>query len=336
MGRIDEAMRRAAEEAVPGDLNERATSARPGIDDVETLAREAFPIEMDERRRVLRPVGVPSPNRPAAVASPVQPGPAPRPAVPDAPPAATSALNVPADRAIRFEQIDSSLVGKIVIDDEIAPASREQYRRLAATLHQAQAVQGLKVVMVTSALMGEGKTLTASNLALTLSESYKKRVLLIDGDLRRPGLHTLFKIDASPGLSEGLTAAGDQRLAVRQVSPQLGILTAGQPSSDPMAGLTSPRMRQVIEEARDAFDWVIIDTPPVALLPDANLLASMADGAVMVVRAGSTPWDLAQRAVATLGKERVLGVVLNRSTASPNTNYGYYYTAPAPNVTPSP
>jgi capsular exopolysaccharide synthesis family protein len=245
---------------------------------------------------------------------------------------------VPATQLSRFEQLDASLVGKIVIDDEIAPASREQYRRMAATLHHAQASHGLKVVMVTSALMGEGKTLTAANLALTLSESYKKNVLLIDGDLRRPGLHTLFKIDSSPGLSEGLLAGEDQRLAVRQLSPRLGVLTAGQPSSDPIAGLTSPRMKQVIEEARDAFDWVIIDTPPVTLLPDANLLASMADGAIMVVRAGSTPWDLAQRAVLRLGKAHVLGVVLNRSTSpSPDSSYGYYYAAPtATTITPSP
>jgi len=252
-------------------------------------------------------------------------------------PNAGSSLPRARARGGSFERIDSSLTGKVVVDADISPASLEQYRRMAATLHHAQASNGLKVVMVTSAMMGDGKTLTSSNLAMTLSESYKKNVLLIDGDLRRPALHTLFRIDSSPGLSEGLIASEDQRLPVRQVSPRLGVLTAGRPSSDPIASLTSRRMQRVIEEARDAFDWVVIDTPPIALLTDANLLATMADGVVLVVRAGATPWDLAQRAVEALGRERILGVVLNRSSAPANdSGYGYYYAAPSTDLTPSP
>lgn len=347
MSRVDDALRRAAE----SDSEHGSTTPPPskvGLDDIESLSREAFPIEIEEHRRPARPaaapVGVATPA-PAPTAAPA-PGVTPPaaaaaswPAGLDVPRQGVAVVNLPGGQGGRFQRIDSSLVGKIVIDAEIAPASREQYRRMAAALHHAQAAHGLKVVMITSALMGEGKTLTASNLALTLSESYKKNVLLIDGDLRRPAIHTLFRIDASPGLSEGLFAGEDQRLAVRQLSPRLGVLTAGQPSSDPIAGLTSPRMKHVIEEARDAFDWVIIDTPPVALLPDANLLAAMADGAILVVRAGSTPWDLAQRAVQAVGRERVLGVVLNRSvTPSHESSYGYYeyYTAASTEVAPSP
>ena len=85
-----------------------------------------------------------------------------------------------------------------------------------------------------------------------------------------------------------------------------------------MAGLTSERMRRLIDEAREAFDWVIIDTPPVGLLTDANLLASMVDGAVLVVKAGSTPYDLVKRAVDAIGRERLLGVVLNRADEQPH------------------
>jgi len=352
MGRVDDAMRRAAEAAADG--NQAVADATAGLgpaDDIETLSREAFPIEIDEHRRVPRPVSAPAAPAVPPAAVPAAAGPTPAPRHPSAGTASTAqsperepasgpaAINLPVSRGSSFERIDSSLAGKLVIDAEIAPASREQYRRMAATLHHAQASHGLRVVMVTSALMGEGKTLTSSNLALTLSESYKKNVLLIDGDLRRPSLHTLFKIDSSPGLSEGLIAGDDQRLAVRQVSPRLGVLTAGRPSSDPIAGLTSTRMRRVIDEARDAFDWVIIDTPPVALLPDANLLAAMADGAILVIRAGSTSCDLAQRAVQAIGRERILGVVLNRSASSTGeTSYGYYdyYTAPSTELSPSP
>jgi hypothetical protein len=98
-----------------------------------------------------------------------------------------------------FEHVDVRYKGKIVLDTAVSPQSREQYRRLAASLHHAQAVSGIKVVMVTSALVGEGKTLTASNVAMTLSESYKKEVLLVDADFRRPSVHAVFGIPPYPG-----------------------------------------------------------------------------------------------------------------------------------------
>jgi capsular exopolysaccharide synthesis family protein len=229
---------------------------------------------------------------------------------------------------------DRRLVGKLVADRTMLQGCREQYRRLAATLHHAQAATDMKVVMVASALAGEGKTLTAANLALTFSESYKRSVLLIDADLRRPSQHTVFGVPGLPGLSEGLMTPGDRPLAVHEVSDHLTILSAGRPTSDPMAGLTSMRMAQLVEEARRSFDWVILDTPPIGLMSDANLLASMADGAILVVRAGSTPYYLVQRAVEALGQQRLLGTVLNRATSDAQAGnryydyYRYYQTSP--------
>ena len=126
-----------------------------------------------------------------------------------------------------------------------------------------QALNGTKVVMVTSAVVGEGKTLTAANLALTLSQSYQKQVLLIDADLRRPSLQSVFGIRPGPGLTEGLSAGTERPVPVHQVSQRLGILQAGRPTSDPIAALTSDRMRRLIDEARETFDWIILDTPPV-------------------------------------------------------------------------
>ena len=225
---------------------------------------------------------------------------------------------------LSVEGLGDGLARKVVIDQEMMPASREQYRRLAATLHQAQATTGLKVVLVVSAVASEGKTLTAANLALTFSESYRRRVLLIDGDLRRPSLDVLFKIQASPGLNEGLTSPVEQILHLRPITPRLMVLPAGRATADPIAGLTGERMKRLIDEARGAFDWVIIDTPPVGLLPDANLLASMADGALLVVRAESTPYQLVERTVEALGKERLLGVVLNRAEDIEAEYYNYH------------
>ena len=233
----------------------------------------------------------------------------------------------------RFEHVEVPYRGKTILDQEISAQSREQYRRLAATLHHAQATNGTKVLMVTSAAVGEGKTLTSSNLALTLSESYQKRVLLVDADFRRPSVHAVFGIPSHDSLVAGLVS-DNQRVQVCQFSERLSVLPGGQPSSDPIAALTSDRMRQMVDEARESFDWVILDTPPVTLLTDASLVASITDGAVIVVKAGSTSCELVERTVQALGRERIFGIVLNRANENAQTSeyYDYYrYYAPAAN-----
>jgi protein-tyrosine kinase len=208
------------------------------------------------------------------------------------------------------DRIDARLSDKVVVGPMMVE-SIEQYRRLAASLHHAQGARGLKIVMIASAVSSEGKSLTAANLAMTLSESYRRRVLLVDADLRRPSLHRLFRLANLTGLSDGLRAAGTSTLPVTQLSEGLAVLTAGQPDADPMGSLTSDRMRQVLQEASESYDWVLLDTPPVALMPDANLLAAMVGGAVLVIRAGVTPYQFVQRAIEAIGRDRIVGVVLN-------------------------
>jgi protein-tyrosine kinase len=214
---------------------------------------------------------------------------------------------------------------KVVVDAETNPASVEQYRRLAAVLHHAQNERGLRVIMVTSALPGEGKTLTASNLALTLSESYQRRVLLVDADLRRPSVHQLFALPSLSGLSDGLRSVEDRKLTLVEVSSRLTVLPAGRPDPDPMSVLTSSRMQYVLDEAREKFDWVIVDTPPVGLMPDAHLLAAMVDGAVLIIGAGMSPYRTVAKAAEVIGRERILGVVLNRVDDGDMSHDGYYY-----------
>jgi capsular exopolysaccharide synthesis family protein len=220
--------------------------------------------------------------------------------------------------------------GKLVVLPAVSPSAVEQYRRLAASLHHAQFERDTKVLMITSASPGEGKTLTATNLALTLSQSYRRRVLLIDADLRRPSIHQLFQIPNLLGLTEGLKANVDQKLSLIQVSENLTVLPAGRPDPDPMGGLTSDRMRRIIQEAAARFDWVIIDTPPVGFLSDANLLVAMVDVALFVVRAGKSPYRLIQRALDAIGRNRILGVVLNAVDETADvagySYYGYYGT----------
>jgi protein-tyrosine kinase len=210
--------------------------------------------------------------------------------------------------------------------------STEQYRRLAGRLYLAQAEHGTRVVMITSAMPGEGKTLTASNLAVTLAESYKRQVLLIDADLRRPWVHEMFQVPNLSGLNDRLKDEEVRKVPLLRLTDHLSLLTAGRPDRDPMAVLSSERMQRVLQEASARFDWVIIDTPPVALLTDAHLLASLVDAVVLVVQAGQTPLPAINTAIQAVGRDRILGVVLNRAD-SPFVYDAYrYYEAQASNV----
>lgn len=218
---------------------------------------------------------------------------------------------------------------KLVIDPNSRAAAVEQYRRLAAALHHSQRQFGTKVVMVASAISEEGKSLSICNIALTLSHSYRKRVLLIDGDLRHPGLHEIFQLPVTSGLGEALRASTERALPLFDATSGLVVLPAGRPDPDPLGGLASERMGDIVKQAAAEFDWVLIDTPPVGLVPDAKLLATFADAVVLVIRAGRSPCVLVQQAIEAIGAEKIIGVLLNAteavSTKQQNGYYGYGY-----------
>lgn len=221
---------------------------------------------------------------------------------------------------------ENAAEGRLVVAADASPAWVEQYRRLAATLYQTQTETGLKTVMVSSALPREGKTLTVANLALTLSESYAQRVLVIDADLRNPSIHDVFGLSNETGLSEYLRTP-DAQAPIVNVSPTLSVVPGGRANTNPIAGLVSDRMKQLMEFAATGFDWVLLDTPPVGLLPDANLLARLTDAVVFVVAASSSPYPVVQRALSAIGPERVIGIVLNRAAESmlpSSTHYSKY------------
>lgn len=223
----------------------------------------------------------------------------------------------PASRAT-----DPGLRARLVSTSPSA-VSVEQYRRLAAVLHEAQEQSQLKTVMVTSALPGDGKTLTVANLALTLSESYGRRVLVIDADLRLPTLHTVLGIPNGAGLSEALQGGTDP--AFVEISTGLSALTAGRPSPTPLAGLSSNRMRDVLLDCAARFDWVLIDTSPVGVLPDAQVIGRLVGAVLLVIGAGTTPAEIVQHAIAELGgPDSIFGIVLNRVEESRVPQADYY------------
>jgi capsular exopolysaccharide synthesis family protein len=228
-----------------------------------------------------------------------------------------------------FTEFNKKLIERLVVPNGAPHMMIEEYRKLAAALHHAQLAHGTKVIMVTSASPGEGKTLTASNLALTLSQSYQRHVLLIDADLRKPTVHEVFGVDNSTGLIDALREApdkADRHVPLVQVSTRLELLVSGGVTPDPMSLLTSDALRALLKDAAETFDWVIVDTPPAAFLPDCNLMSSAVDAALVVVRAFVTPYPLVQRVIESVGHDKVLGVVLNHAEQSPASGYyGYGY-----------
>jgi capsular exopolysaccharide synthesis family protein len=231
-------------------------------------------------------------------------------------------------RLATLDGFHPGVLHKLVTGPTIPAPGLEQYRALAAELHQAQQERGTRSVMVASAMPGEGKTLTAANLALLLSDSYQRQVLLVDADLRRPALHELFGVENSAGLSDGARAGDGKPVPLVRLRSRLALLPAGPPPADPAGALGSEWMRRVMSEAKTAFDWVVIDSSPAGVLTDAHLVAPMTDAVILVVLCGITPLSSVQRAVQALGRDRIAGVVLNRvGRAAPAERDVYHYYA---------
>jgi capsular exopolysaccharide synthesis family protein len=177
-------------------------------------------------------------------------------------------------------------------------------------LHEAQLDRGLKSLLVTSSAPQEGKTLTVVNLAITLCASYARRVLIVDADLRRPAVAQVLGIEADAGVNDILARPGTS-LPLVDVSPLLSVLPAGRPVSNPLSRLTADRIEPLLTECVARFDWVIVDTPPVGTGADAQLLARFVQGVIFVVRAGAVPYSVVERAVGEVGRECIIGTVLN-------------------------
>lgn len=210
-------------------------------------------------------------------------------------------------------RLDRNLVSLTSPDSEAA----DQYRLLFHRLRRAEMDQGecLRVVAVTSATDGEGKSLTAANLALIAAgERVSERVLLVDADLRRPSLHVFFGVPAAPGLFELARGEVTSAVAVRSLKGcGLCLLTAGAlPGARDVSGaMTGAALERVIGALRQDFDAVYLDVPPLLSCADGAFLAGVSDGALIVVRAFQTSRQMVAQAVETLGKARLLGCVLN-------------------------
>jgi capsular exopolysaccharide synthesis family protein len=175
----------------------------------------------------------------------------------------------------------------------------------------------------------DGKTTIAVNLASVLALDYEEKVLLIDGDLRDPGVHRYFNVNSSPGLADYLSSSssfGIKNYVQETFLSGLRILPAGRPSDLASELLAKEKMKHVMQEIWAEFPGhqIIIDSPPVLSTPDPMVLARQVDGVLMVVRAGKTPRDFLAKALQSLNSTKIMGVVLNGAELGLSSKYYYY------------
>jgi capsular exopolysaccharide synthesis family protein len=211
-----------------------------------------------------------------------------------------------------------------------------QYRALGHRLEREAAGRERRVLAVGSPVSGDGKTMTAINLAATLAQPRTSRVLLIDADLRHPSVLARLGIERpTEGLGE-LIWDPDSRLedAVRRYrDTRLDVLGAGTCRSDPYGLLRSPRLARIFEQARQSYDRVVVDTPPMLPVPDWRLIEELVDGFLLVVTARRTERRMLAEALDALRPEKVVGLVFNRDDGPLNRyyrQYGDYYRSATP------
>lgn len=206
-------------------------------------------------------------------------------------------------------------------------ATAEAYKLLRTNVMFSFAENSCHIVGVTSAVSGEGKSLTACNLAYALSELGKK-VLLVDGDLRLPTVATKLGINQEPGVTNLLVSGGDYHSAIQKgaVDTRLDVLPAGAPSLHPTELLSSEKMKELMEDLSEEYDYIVVDLPPVTVVSDALVISGLLHGVVMVVRNGIVEEKTLADAMRQIEmvKLRVLGFVYNGSSGVSKRNYGYY------------
>ena len=207
----------------------------------------------------------------------------------------------------------------------------DQYRVLRYAVERVCSGNGSRAIAITSPVAGDGKTLTAVNLAATIAKSEQARVLLVDTDLRRPNVaKVLGQHNPQDGWSL-IDSILDRRQTLERTawtldSSNLSVVTTRRPAADTYELLASDRFSELIRGARENYDFIILDSAPVLPAPDCRLLAELIDGFLVVVAAGRTPRRLVEETLLLLGPEKVLGLVFNREVLHQTRYSRYYYT----------
>ncbi|WP_139991067.1 CpsD/CapB family tyrosine-protein kinase [Paenibacillus paridis] len=214
----------------------------------------------------------------------------------------------------------------ITVTNPRSPIS-ESYRALRTNIEFSSIDEQLQVLMVSSAGPGEGKSTTITNLAVTFAQS-EKRVVLIDADLRKPTAHHTFSISNRYGLSSVISQQCSLEEAIQMSDiPNLDVITSGAIPPNPAEMMNSKRMTLIIEKLRQMYDIILIDTPPLLAVTDAQIVATKSDGVILVVDQGKVKREIASKAVKNLESvnAKILGVVLNNVKRKANEEAYYYY-----------
>lgn len=298
----DRALGEAAQPSPPGapagpEARQADTRARPAASSLDT-----------------RPAA-PAPEAPA-VATPAPTSPRPARRRPDVMPART------VEREATLDQVEEHLVSLL----DPTGFDAEQYWPLRHWMEQFHKSPGLSVVAVTSPNVEDGKTTTAINLAGALAHAPDARVLLVEVDFRRPTAARYLGLDGAGG--RGLVdailnpAVGLTDIALRRPPFNLSLAPAGSSAAAPYEILGSPRLGELLEEARGRYDYVVVDSPPLVPVPDCRLIGKWVDGFLVVVSADNTPRKLLEEALNLLDPAKVLGLVFNQDNRP---LAGYYY-----------
>jgi protein-tyrosine kinase len=325
MSRVHDALRRASQDRLaPPPRQSRPERTQPQVEEpVATAPAASAPA---------------APSAVAQVETPNHPPPPPSPPPPRLP-YASLPVQMGSDVEVTREDLEAvihaahkipytpqkdALVVNIMQPRE-APA--EEFRTLRTRLNHLQSSQPLHTLVITSASPAEGKSFTAANLAISQAQLAGKRVLLADFDFRRPTVNSTFQIPGQLGLTDYLTGKAALSDILYQIAEtNLFMLPAGGAVPNPLELLNLAQCRTLIDDLRNHFDWVILDSPPLLFAADGNLLSTMCDGTILVVRIGTTTFDSVTRAMQSLCENNVLGVVVNGARRGElYSKYSYYH-----------
>ena len=241
----------------------------------------------------------------------------------------------PASDSLQFDDLRTRCVHtnwhpdpkeNVFVNSALGAHGAEQFRTLRSRLYQVRGSQPLQTILITSSVPTEGKTFVASNLAQAFVRQADCRVLLIDADLRCARLHVSLGAPSSPGLTDYLSGQADETAIIQCGQENLCFISGGSEASNPSELLSNGRLSKLLERLKPAFDWIIVDSPPCLPVADSTSLADLTDGVLIVVRAGLTPAEVAQRTCQIMKNKNILGVVLNAVDKKDSTSnfYGHY------------
>lgn len=221
-------------------------------------------------------------------------------------------------------QVSPPLGSKLVCLPDNDSAAAEAFHLLGVRLRHLRRERALKKLLITSTIPQEGKSVVAANVACTLAMKTRQKVLLVEGDVRRPTQAHVFGIGQHPGVCEWLLGKQSLKSAILQLQGLgLWMLPAGSASHDSLELLKSGKLSSMMDELSGWFDWIIIDSPPVLPLADTSIWTNLADGILLVTRQGTTEKRQLRKGLEALEPQKLIGALLNCSVGAAHSDYYY-------------